>query len=224
MKGSRAKNQYGVAEWRVWPTKEMVETLGKIQGAPVSEAASYSQTDFEPIEAEEISYEFPDGTSEVPSNWRDVEMARMEVLAEKFVKPLADRIEAQAIALADQERLIAEQKRQLRLLPDLEKQAESERKAAELKELEAEALRKQIAALKADQVENEQSKLRITELEKAIADTQRQAEEELEKLKAEKESQVSAVQEQLQQLSSTVQELKRPWWKKMFGAAPSNEA
>jgi hypothetical protein len=39
-------------------------------------------------------------------------------------------------------------------------------------------------------------------------------------LKDEKEAQVTAVQEQLQALAETVQELKRPLWKKWFLPRP----
>jgi hypothetical protein len=45
------------------------------------------------------------------------------------------------------------------------------------------------------------------------------AEEEIQRLKEEKEAQAKAVQEQLQALSATVQELKNPCWKKWFSSA-----
>jgi DNA repair exonuclease SbcCD ATPase subunit len=212
LKGSRTKNQFGVAEWRIWPTKEIADSLTQKQGN--SEAISFAPTDSETIDAEDIS---PEGL-EAPTNWRDIELERLEVMAEKLVKPLAERIETQAVALREQEKIIEEQKRQLRLLPDLEKRAENERKTAELKELEAVALQKQVAALKSKQDEAEQAKSKIEELEQALAETQRQSKEEIDRLKEEKEVQSKAVQEQLLTLTATVQDLKKPWWKKLFSA------
>jgi hypothetical protein len=152
LKGTRSKNQYGVAEWRVWPNKEIAEALSLKQGSKDEagvDAINFSPSDSETIEAEEVSY---DGTGDLdgPTNWRQVEMERLEVMAEKLMKPLAERVEAQAVALHEQQRVIEDQSRQLRLLPDLQKQAEDERKAAEIGALENEALKKQIAALQAE--------------------------------------------------------------------------
>jgi len=150
LKGTRAKNQYGVAEWRVWPNKEIAEKLSLKAGdkaEPASEAISFSPSEAETVEAEEVSFEGSEEDFDEPTNWRQVEMERLELMAEKLVKPLAERIEAQAVALHEQEKVIEDQTRQLRLLPDLQKQAEGERKAADLRALENEALKKQIAAL-----------------------------------------------------------------------------
>lgn len=213
LKGSRTKNQFGVAEWRIWPTKEIADSLTQKQGH--SEALNFAPAEAETIDAEAVS---PEGDFEVPPNWRDIELERLEVMAEKLVKPLAARIEAQALALREQENIIEDQKRQLRLLPDLQKQAEDERKAAELKELEAVALRKQIAALKVEQEEADRARSKIEDLEKVLAESQRQAQEEIERLKEEKEVQEKAVQGQLLALSATVQDLQKPWWKKLFSA------
>lgn len=150
LKGTRAKNQYGVAEWRVWPNKEIAEKLSLKAGEkaePASEAMNCSPTDAETVEAEEVSYQGIEEDLEEPATWRQVEIERLEVMADKLVKPLAERIEAQAVALHEQEKVIEDQNRQLRLLPDLQKRAEDERKASELRALENEALKKQIAAL-----------------------------------------------------------------------------
>jgi hypothetical protein len=70
--------------------------------------------------------------------------------------------------------------------------------------MEAEALRKQIAAMEAEQQQ--------------AVDARHRAEEQIERLKEEKEAQVNAVHEQLQALAATVQELKNPWWKRWFTA------
>lgn len=193
LKGTRTKNQYGVAEWRVWPNKEISEALSQKQGAKAENSAdpiNFSPSESEAVDAEEVSFNEGEEVFDEPTNWRQVEMERLELMAEKLVKPLAERIEAQAVALREQENIIEDQKRQLRLLPDLQKQAEDERKAAELGVLENEALKKQISALQEEQ-EAKEAKL-----------------EKVESL----ESQVAALNEQLQKLQ-------KPWWKKLFEPA-----
>lgn len=190
LKGTRTKNQYGVAEWRVWPNKEISEALSQKQGGKSESAAdaiNFSPNESETVEAEEVAYNEGDEVFDEPSNWRQVEIERLELMAEKLVKPLAERIEAQAVALREQENIIEDQKRQLRLLPDLQKQAEDERKASELRALEVEALNKQILAM----------------------------EEEKQALEA-KANEAASLAQDLQALKSTVEELQKPWWKKWF--------
>jgi chromosome segregation ATPase len=100
---------------------------------------------------------------------------------------------------------LEDKERQLRLLPDLQRQAEEERKAAELKSLEAEALRKQIEAMQSVQEEAEEAR--------------RSAEEEIQRLKDEKEAETKAINDQLQALAATVLELQKPkptWFQKWF--------
>lgn len=193
LKGTRTKNQYGVAEWRVWPTKEIAEALSSKQGDK-ADPINFSPEESETIEAEEVTYDEADGDLDEPTNWRQVEMERLELMAEKLVKPLAERLEAQAVALREQEKVIEDQNRQLRLLPDLQKQAEDERKAAELRALESEALKKQIAAL----------------------------EDERQMLEA-KASEATGLANDVQLLKKTVEELKKPWWKKWFLIQPEQE-
>lgn len=187
LKGTRTKNQYGVAEWRVWPNKDIAEALAKQKGQSVDDEINFSPADAETIEAEEVQFNEAEEEPDQPSNWRQVEMERLELMAEKLVKPLAERIEAQAVALSEQEKVIEDQKRQLRLLPDLQKQAEEERKAADLRALEVEALNKQIAAIQEEKLELEH-----------------------------KVQEASTVSADLLALKAKVEELQKPWWKKWF--------
>lgn len=190
LKGTRTKNQYGVDEWRVWPNKQISEALSQKQGGKSegsADAINFSPNENETVEAEEVAYNDGEEVFDEPSNWRQVEMERLELMAEKLVKPLAERVEAQAIALREQENIIEDQKRQLRLLPDLQKQAETERKAAEMGSLENEALKKQISAM----------------------------EEEKQALEA-KANEATVLAQDLQALKSTVAELQKPWWKRWF--------
>lgn len=197
LKGTRTKNQYGVAEWRVWPNKEISEALSQKQGSKSdgsADAINFSPNESETVEAEEVAYNESEEVFDEPSNWRQVEMERLELMAEKLVKPLAERIEAQAVALREQENIIEDQKRQLRLLPDLQSQAQKEReraeeehKAAELRALEIEALSKQIAA-----IEEEKRSLE------------------------EKANQANVLVQDIETLKATVEKLQTPWWKKWF--------
>ena len=75
-------------------------------------------------------------------------------------------------------------------MPDLQKRAEDERIAAELRALENEALKKQIAAMESEKGELEA---------KAHAS--------------------NALASDLQMLKSKVEELQKPWWKRWFTAA-----
>lgn len=198
LKGTRSKNQFGKSEWRIWPTKDIAEALKKIEGVPDNagsqEELNFEIGDSETIDAEEVNFNDDEEFSAEPINWRQVEMERLELMAEKLVKPLADRIEAQAMALREQESVIEDQKRQLRLLPDFQKQVEDERKAAEIRAMEVVALNKQIEAI-----------------------------EEEKKLLAVKANEATALANDLQELKSQVEQLRKPFWKKWFsGGEVSN--
>lgn len=115
-------------------------------------------------------------------DWHPESKANLESLVETFMKPLVDKIAnqeralmEQATVLADQEKAIEEQKRQLRLLPDLQKQAEERRKEAEIKEFEAIAMAKQVEAMKVLAEEKAADLARLNELEtKTLPSIQRQ--------------------------------------------------
>lgn len=142
----------------------------------------------EPIEAQPIEVQ------DVPRTSQNLSIAIDEVLS-KLTDEFSKQLNAEKEVSFALKKELDEKDRQLRLLPDLQKLAESERQAAELKAMEVEALRKQIAAL----------------------EEQRQAaEEQASQLKSEKEAETKAIQEQLSALTAQLQELKEPWWKKWF--------
>lgn len=163
----------------------------------------------ETVEVEKTTVEQPTNDAD---DWIDSSRERMKLLAEEIVKPLMEKIESQTELivgqrqlLSQQEQEIADKDRQLRLLPDLQKQAEEERKAAELKTLEAKALRKQIEAMQTTHEQTEAAR--------------QAAEEEIQRLKDEKEMESKAINDQLQILTATVQELQKPkptWFQKWF--------
>ena len=211
LKGTQKTNAYGVKEWRIYPTKEIASKLKLDLESDVAE------NDFPPLEetvdAETIFEEVQESQHQT---WVEEERSRLRLLAEEMMKPLVETIRAQ-------EQQLQEQGRQLKLLPDFQKQAEDERKAAHLKAVEAAALEKQIDALKAEKEESEKVKEQVAILEQTLEEKERAKNAEIEALTAEKDAQLKAVEEQLATLSQTVQDLKKPWWQKLFSAPPAEE-
>lgn len=155
-------------------------------------------------------------------DWRTENKANLESLVETFMKPLVDKVATQERALmeqaalvAQQEKVIEEQKIQLRLLPDIQRRAEQEAeaaKAAELKLHEAAALQKQadmVAEQKARELAEKEAKM--AELQKHIASV-----EEENKILESKANEALKLGESLQALEKKVEELQKPWWKKIW--------
>lgn len=188
LKGTLNKNEFGVPEWRIYPNKEILSGLNS------QTDAANSPINFEPTDV--IDAESVDSPEEpaVPQENEQRFSNEFQAIVEQCVRPLVDEVKAQALALAEKDRIIEEQSRQLRLLPDYQRKAEEEReraeeerKAAELRALEIEALNKQVAAIEAQKVELE-----------------------------EKANQASALAGDLESLKAKVEELQKPWWKKWF--------
>jgi len=233
----RSTNTYGVKEWRVWPNKEIVERLGPgktIEDFDLGEVPeeflggdSSAVVDAEAIEQDNDAF----GDSEAP----------ITVLVRELTQQFAEQLSREKEVISQLQRDLADKDRQLKLLPDLEKQAEERRKEAELKELEAIALQKQLDAiaeekskalqhkeaemqmqlqklederLKADALENT-----ITELQQSKANLEASLQGEIESLKIEKDAQAKAVQDQLSVLTEKLAKLeKKSWWQKWFTA------
>lgn len=190
LKGTLGKNEFGVPEWRIYPNKEIMAGLEK-ETPEANGPINFEPTDV--VEAESV--ETPEEATAEESEPRFSN--EFQAIVEQCVRPLVEEVKAQTLAIAERDRIIEEQSRQLRLLPDLQKQAEKEReqaeqerKAAELRALEIEALNKQITAM----------------------------EEEKRSLE-EKASQATALVSDLEALKTKVQELEKPWWKKWFSPA-----
>jgi len=143
LKGTRVKNSYGVEEWRIYPTKEIIERLN--DPARIKAAAQAEEVAEEFFDAEEVSYTSSEG-EETEENDFEEERRKMRVMAEEFVRPLLESLDAKNKELIRKDLEVEHLK--VKLLPDLEKQAEAERKASELKELEVAALKKQIEDIK----------------------------------------------------------------------------
>lgn len=215
LKGVRRPNKYGVEEWWVYPNKEIraaLESAGKSDiliddggTATDAEVVDVYTENFSPEQDEQAN----DEETEAPKS--TLESVKGSVIAEelwnniigKFVGQLQER----DVLIGVMKSEIAEKDRQLRLLPDLERAATLERESAQLKALEAEALRKQIAALQ----ETVEQRL-PPEIEQKLVAEKAAKEQELQLLKSEldherktKETQLAALKEEL----STVQEYKK---------------
>lgn len=160
-------------------------------------SAVAEQTSFEPIvESDAVDAESSvAGNEEEPAGreWLGMEREAIRVLAEEMVKPLVETIKQQSAALTEKDKIIEDQGRQLRLLPDLQKREEETRKVSELKALEVEALHKQIGAM-----EEEAGQVRLVE--------------------AEKEAETVAIKQELATLRSKLERMEQPWWKRWFNS------
>ncbi len=193
LKGTLGKNDFGVPEWRVYPNKEILNGLNQAG----STAAGGGDINFEPsyvVDAESIDAETAQESESDETIGQRPSANDFHALVEACVRPLVDEVKAQALALAEKDKIIEEQGRQLRLLPDFQRQAEEqrrlaeeERKAAELRAVEVQALNKQVAAM----------------------------EEEKQRLEA-KAGEATALSADLQILKTKVEELQKPWWRKLL--------
>ncbi len=188
LKGTLSKNEFGVPEWRISPNKEIMSGLNK------EEAVETVPLSFEPADVVEVeSVEAEHGGQRIEESETRLSN-EFQTIVEQCVRPLVEEVKAQALALAEKDRIIEEQSRQLRLLPDYQRRAErerehaeTERNSAELRALEIEALNKQIAVMS----------------------------EERQALEA-KASEATALSEDIKALKNKVEELQKPWWRKWF--------
>lgn len=189
LKGVRRPNKYGVEEWWVYPNKEIraaLESAGK-SDILIDDGASSTDAEVVDVYTENFSPEQDEqGGDEGQEAPATLESLKGSVIAEelwnniigKFVGQLQER----DMLIGEMRSEIAEKDRQLKLLPDLQKQAEKERKEAELYALEGEALKKQISALQ-DQIDERIS----PEMEKQLHDEKAVKELELANLHREME-------------------------------------
>jgi hypothetical protein len=152
--------------------------------------------------------------------WLATERERLKLIVEQVMQPLVEKIATQAQALAEKDRIIEEQAKQLKMLPDLEKQA-SESRAA--KESEMAELKDKIAILKEHNKQGDLALVKVAELETTLQDLKRleaadkaAAESQIEKLKKEREQQAQALDDEIAFLSSQLELAQRPWWRKLI--------
>jgi hypothetical protein len=146
--------------------------------------------------------------------WNDYRTIAKTV-AEEFLAPLLSRLESQATLLYERDKLIAEQAAQLRLLPDLQRVSEEQRKLAEQKQQEALLLKqnlswekkKALIKISAWQMKHVKVERQLKAVEQQVSDIQEQ-----------KDSEVNYLHCQLTQLQAELVKANKPWWKKIFGS------
>lgn len=228
LKGQLIKNDNGVPEYRIYPNKEIIEGLKRI-GSPLIASEAIQEADI--VEAvfatgddiQDMSVD-PEGIDDEikgkPGDWTDPARATAGGVAEELWSNLINRflekLEEKDQLIGVMRTELADKDRQLKLLPDLEKKAEEERKAAELRALEAAALQKQIEAMQAEKEEALSAQQKVEELERQMEQLRVEEAEKLEHLKAEKEAHEAAIQKQLAAVTEELQEMRKPWWKKWF--------
>ncbi|HEY9683235.1 MAG TPA: hypothetical protein V6C89_21790 [Drouetiella sp.] len=119
-------------------------------------------------------------------DWLEKERTKLRILAEEMVQPLLQMIR-------DQERELHQKNLELRLLPDLAKQAEQRAQERDLLHNENAALKKQVAAISA--------KLHLEQSQHSDSNSKHDLE-------------AGALKNQIAELSNQVAEATRPWWKR----------
>lgn len=205
MKGTRKKNKFGVDEWWVYPNKEIRERLGaQSPETPYQQSLLDFAPDHEPTveqasaEESQTSIDLVDVVETTAESAPSQRAETIKELAEQLVQPLLDTIKSQMIELAEKERVIEEQKAQLLLLPDFERE-----KAKWQQRFEAERQASEIQLAKAQELAEQNEQLQLEASEAA-----RKAEE------------AALSKEKWLILEQEIEKLRQPWWKKWF-VAPS---
>ena len=232
LKGQLIKNDNGVPEYRIYPNKEIIEGLKRI-GSPLIASEAIQEADIVEAEAQtvfapgddiqDMSVDQGGNDDEIngkPGDWTGPSRATAGGVAEELWSNLINRflekLEEKDQLIGEMRTELADKDRQLKLLPDLEKRAEDERKAAELRALEAAALQKQIEAMRAEKEEALNAQQKVEVLERQMEQLRTEEAEKLEQLKAEKEAHETAIQKQLAAVTEELQQMRKPWWKKWF--------
>jgi chromosome segregation ATPase len=167
LKGKRVNNQYGVSEWRVWPNRD-IEEKAKAIGL------------FDELSSDSPSEEFQGGdssavleaeTMEVDGAYFEEAQAPVMTIIREMSQQFAEQLSKEKQLNFQLQREIDDKDRQLKLLPDFQKQAEERRLEAEAKELEANALAKQIAAMQERAEQAVADVARLSRLETEILPT-----------------------------------------------------
>jgi len=229
LKGQLIKNDNGVPEYRIYPNKEIIEGLKRI-GSPLIASEAIQEADI--VEAQtvfapgddtlDMSVDSEGEIKGKAGEWTDPARTTAGGVAEELWSNLINRflekLEEKDQLIGEMRTELSDKDRQLKLLPDLEKKAEEERKAAELRALEAAALQKQIKALQVEKEEALSAQQKVEELERQMEQLRAEEAQKLEQLKAEKEAHEAAIQKQLAAVTEELQQLRKPWWKKLFTA------
>lgn len=197
LKGMRSKTAAGSSEWRVFLSQRSADYAFALQNHSIS----FSDKDI--IDPDDTSYlASPDETiawrTDDSGAWRVEEIQRMEMLAETLLKPLTDRIEAQAVALREQATIIEEQGLQLRLIEDLESKINMRSAEAAEHQKAAETERQISECYKQENAELKHQVMSLTDSRNAKLDK------------------IANMELELERLRQACKEAQLPWWKKLF--------
>lgn len=180
LKGTRRVNKYGTEEWWIYPNNEIkaaLEKAGRIDILGPQE--SYADADIVDLDEELIAPDEDelneDGTESTPVNtgaWTNEARSSTQDLADGVWNNIIGRFLGE---LKERDQLIGEMRgeladkdRQLKLLPDYQKEAEIRRQEAETQELKAIALAKQIQAAQELAQRNAAEAERLAKLETEV--------------------------------------------------------
>lgn len=168
LKGTLVQNSHGQEEWRIYPNKEIMSALQAKAGkqevhlnfSPDDIVDSLVIEDGETVDDPEEHVEVEGGRSKDFDKMLEMfrEQFAPELVAEKLMRPLVEKLEAQQELLFNQRQELADKDRQLKLLPDLQRQAEHRAQERDLLHVENQALKKQVDAMK-EQLTSEKDEL-----------------------------------------------------------------
>lgn len=192
------------ARVQLWITDELRHMrLGPEVDSSVLDSTFADEGSFDEIEAEELTDWPKESSSDKDAEIRAALIKEeLEQVFKTLTQQFVEKLDEQRELIFELKQELGEKEQQLRLLPDLQKQLETERQNVEF---QAAALTKQSEAL-------EQEKQ--AEFERLQA--------ELEALKQDAQ-QKDELAKRLAEAESELQSLKQPWWKKWFQSPPAPE-
>lgn len=220
LKGVLVKNDRGVDEYRIYPTKEIIEGLRRINSPLVSSAGAmegFDVVDAQTVSDDEPAFDSTYGSEDAVSTggdkrpaWTESNRAAVSGVAEELwnnvISRFVEKLEEKDQLIGKMQVEIKEKERQLLLLPDLEAEAKKVKEEAE-KRARAEYVRAEVESRRAEE-ERQRSELKALEVEslkkqvsllqeKINASSAPELERQLENEKANKLSEILALQEQL---------------------------
>jgi len=216
LKGTRRVNKYGTEEWWIYPNNEIKAALEKAGRIDIlGPQQSYADADIIDLDEELIApdedEQSEEGTESIPVNagsWTDETRGSTKEMAEgvwnniigRFLGELKERDQL----IGEMRSELADKDRQLKLIPDFQKEAEIKRQEAEAQELKAIALAKQIQAM---QRLEENRVVEVERLAKLELDVVPSLERQLEEARVQREKELSDALARLSALEADKHEI-----------------
>ncbi len=216
LKGTRRVNKYGTEEWWIYPNNEIKAALEKAGRIDIlGPQQSYADADIVDLDEELIApdedEQSEDRTESIPvspGSWTEETRGSTHEMAESVWNNIIGRFLGE---LKERDQLIGEMRseladkdRQLKLIPDFQKEAEIKRQEAEAQELKAIALAKQIQAMQ--QLE-ENRVVEVTRLARLEIDVVPSLERQLEEARVQREKDLSEALARLSTLEADKHEV-----------------